>query len=57
MTDYYDYILTFIPLTILTIPHGLLHIGLPQTQSIILGSAIAATLVIHGLFINGPEKQ
>ncbi|ERG99235.1 MAG: hypothetical protein J07HQX50_00378 [Haloquadratum sp. J07HQX50] len=57
MTNYYDYILGGIPLTLLGISGGLWLLGLSLPMAVPLAAAVAAALVGHALFVNGPVSE
>jgi hypothetical protein len=54
MTGYYDYVLGVIPLTLLGITTTLSIVGFPLTMAVPAGASVAALVIGHALFINGP---
>ncbi|ERG96867.1 hypothetical protein [Haloquadratum walsbyi] len=54
MTEYYDYVLGLIPLALFGLSGGLIEFGLTLPQAVPLAAGVAAGIVGHALFINGP---
>lgn len=54
MTGYYDYVLGVIPLTLLGITTTLSIVGFPLTMAVPAGASVAALVIGHALFVNGP---
>ena len=54
MTEYYDYVLCLIPLALFGLSGGLIEFGLTLPQAVPLAAGVAAGIVGHALFINGP---
>jgi hypothetical protein len=54
MTEYYDYVLGLIPLALFGLSGGLIELGLTLPQAVPLAAGVAAGIVGHALFINGP---
>jgi hypothetical protein len=54
MTGYYDYVLGVIPLALLGITTALSIVGFPLTMAVPAGASVAALVIGHALFINGP---
>lgn len=57
MASYYDFVLAFIPLTLLGVPGMLAGIGFDLIISVPLGAAVAAALIGHAMFVNGPTDD
>jgi hypothetical protein len=57
MTGYYDYVLGFIPLALLSVSGVLTFAGLPTTTAVALGAGVAFLAVAHALFVNGPVDE
>lgn len=55
MTGYYDYVLGLIPATLLGITATLMLSGVALTTAVPVASSVAASLVAHALFVNGPS--
>lgn len=57
MTGYYDYVLGLIPLALFGLT-GTLHVaGLGVTQAVPIAAGVAAGIVGHALFVNGPVSE
>jgi hypothetical protein len=57
MTGYYDYVLGLIPLALFGLS-GTLHVaGLGITQAVPIAAGLAALIVGHALFVNGPVSK
>lgn len=56
MTEYYDIVLGLIPLSLIGVGGGLYVVGIGLTGALIVGSLIAAGLIGHAMFINGPVQ-
>ena len=54
MVSYYDLVLALIPLTLLGVSGVLSGVGLALTVAVPVGAAVAAGLVGHAMFVNGP---
>ncbi|MFB6082795.1 MAG: hypothetical protein ABEJ94_00950 [Halorientalis sp.] len=54
MTEYYDYVLGLIPVSVAGISAGLLGAGLASTVAISVALLFAIGLIGHALFVNGP---
>lgn len=54
MTGYYDYVLGLIPLALLGLTGTLSLVGFDLTQAVPVAAAVAAGIVGHALFVNGP---
>jgi hypothetical protein len=54
MASYYDFVLVFIPLTLLGVPGALAGAGLDLTLAVPLGAAVAAALIGHAMFVRAP---
>jgi hypothetical protein len=54
MTGYYDYVLGFIPLALLSVTGLLTTLGLPLTTSVALGASVSFVAVAHAMFVNAP---
>jgi hypothetical protein len=54
MTGYYDYVLGLIPATLFGITATLTLSGVALTTAVPVASSVAASLVAHALFVNGP---
>ena len=57
MTGYYDYVLGLIPLALLGLTGTLSLVGFDLTQAVPLAAAVAAGIVGHALFVNGPVSS
>ncbi|MFB6354361.1 MAG: hypothetical protein ABEJ92_09775 [Halobacteriales archaeon] len=57
MATYYDFVLAFIPLTLLGVPGMLTGVGLDLTIAVPLGATVAAALIGHAMFVNGPTDD
>lgn len=57
MASYYDFVLAVIPLTLLGVPGMLAGAGLDLTIAVPLGAAVAAALIGHAMFVNGPTDD
>jgi hypothetical protein len=56
-TNYYDLVLGLIPFSLLAVTGTLSVVGLPPTSAVPLGAAVAALVVGHALFVNGPTDH
>ena len=54
MTGYYDYVLGLIPLALFGLTGTLSVVGLGLTQAVPIAAGVAACIVGHALFVNGP---
>ena len=54
MAHYYDLVLVLIPLSLLGVSGLLSGVGLALTVAVPAGAAVAAGLVGHAMFVNGP---
>ncbi|WP_049893818.1 hypothetical protein [Halogranum rubrum] len=54
MTGYYDYVLGVIPLALLGITAVLSVVGFPLAMAVPAGGGVAALVIGHALFVNGP---
>lgn len=54
MTGYYDYVLGLIPLALFGLTGTLYVAGLGVTQAVPIAAGVAAGIVGHALFVNGP---
>lgn len=54
MVSYYDFVLAFIPVSLLGIAGLLTGAGLDLTLAVPLGAAVAAGLIGHALFVRAP---
>jgi hypothetical protein len=57
MGNYYDLVLGLIPLSLLGVTGILSVVGLPLTSAVPIGAAVAALVVGHALFVNGPSDS
>ncbi|MGM0398322.1 MAG: hypothetical protein ACQEQY_04945 [Halobacteriota archaeon] len=56
MTDYYDLVLGLIPLALFGVGGGLHVTGLALTNALVVGGLVAAALIGHAMFVNGPVR-
>jgi hypothetical protein len=54
MTGYYDYVLGLIPVALLGLTGTLTTAGFGLTQAVPIAAGVAACIVGHALFVNGP---
>lgn len=54
MTGYYDIVLGLIPLTLVGLSGVLTAVGLSTTAAVLLAGVVAAGVVAHAMFVNGP---
>ena len=54
MPDYYDYVLTFVPVALVGITSVLGAAGVDLLVAVPVGAAVASLAVGHALFVNGP---
>jgi hypothetical protein len=54
MVSYYDFVLAFIPASLLGVTGLLAGIGLELTLAVPLGAAVAAGLIGHAMFVQAP---
>lgn len=57
MTGYYDYVLGLIPLALFGLTGTLSVAGLGVTQAVPIAATVAAGIVGHALFVNGPASD
>jgi len=57
MTDYYDYVLGFVPLALVGITAVLGAAGVDFPLAVLVGAATASFAVGHALFVNGPVQE
>lgn len=57
MTGYYDYVLGLIPLALFGLTGTLYVAGLGVTQAVPIAAGVAASIVGHALFVNGPVSE
>ena len=57
MTDYYDYVLGFVPLALVGLTGVLGAAGVDFTLAVLVGAATASLAVGHALFVNGPVQE
>lgn len=57
MTGYYDFVLAFVPLSLLGTPVLLLLIGVPVQLGIFIGGFASLLVIGHSLFVRGPTSQ
>jgi len=57
MTGYYDLVLGLIPLAFGAIAAPLIALGFAGTTAIIVASVVAAALIGHAMFVNGPVDE
>ncbi|WP_259516946.1 hypothetical protein [Halanaeroarchaeum sp. HSR-CO] len=56
MTDYYDHVLGLIPIALFGVGGGLHVAGFALTSALVVGGLVAATLIAHAMFVNGPVR-
>jgi len=54
MVSYYDFVLVFVPVSLVGVPGLLSAIGFDLTLAIPLGAALAAALIGHAMFVRAP---
>lgn len=54
MIGYYDLVLGLVPVSLLGISGALYGAGFDPTIAVPVAAAVAATIIAHGLFVNGP---
>ncbi|WP_251328352.1 hypothetical protein [Haloplanus pelagicus] len=54
MPNYYDYVLGLVPVALVGITGALRAAGVDPMAAIPVGAAVAALVVGHALFVNGP---
>ena len=57
MTDYYDYVLGFVPLALVGLTGVLGAAGVDFPLAVLVGAATASLAVGHALFVNGPVQE
>jgi hypothetical protein len=57
MTEYYDYVLGFVPLALVGITGVLGAAGVDFPLAVLVGAATASLAVGHALFVNGPVQE
>jgi len=56
MTTYYDYVLAFIPLSLLGVGGLLLAAGMPLEVALATGGLLPIAVMGHALFVNAPTE-
>ncbi|WP_254767868.1 hypothetical protein [Salinilacihabitans rarus] len=54
MAGYYDIVLGLIPVALLGVTAALTVVGVSLTTAVPIGSLLAAGLIGHAMFVNGP---
>lgn len=54
MASYYDFVLAFIPLSLLGVAGFLTGVGVDLTLAVPLGATVAAGLIGHAMFVRAP---
>ncbi|WP_049938005.1 hypothetical protein [Haloplanus natans] len=57
MTDYYDYVLGFVPLALVGLTGVLGAAGVDFPLAVLVGAVTASLAVGHALFVNGPVQE
>lgn len=57
MARYYDIVLALIPASLLGIATALVVAGFPMVTAVPAGALVAAGLIGHALFVNGPLED
>jgi hypothetical protein len=57
MADYYDYVLGFVPLTLVGLTAVLSAVGVDLLVAVPVGASLAGLAVGHALFVNGPDGR
>jgi hypothetical protein len=57
MASYYDYVLGFIPLALLSISATLLVAGWSLTAAVPTAASVSVLAIGHALFVNGPTDD
>jgi hypothetical protein len=57
MTGYYDFVLAFVPLSLLGTPVLLSVLGVSVQLGIFIGGLVSLLVISHSLFVRGPTSQ